>query len=102
MSIVRQYQMSPIEGQSEELVSALVELASKVRVLPGCEQVIVLSALDGPVTTFIEQWTSIEAHKSAGAMLGAGAFDPVMTLLAEKPKSAYLQVAQAAVGAAGA
>jgi quinol monooxygenase YgiN len=101
MSIVRQYQMTPSDGRFADLVSALIDLAAKVRALPGSEQVTVLSALDNSHVAFVEQWTSVEAHKSAGALLGASAFDPVMALLADKPKGSYLQIVAVEQGSAG-
>lgn len=40
---------------------------------------------------FIEHWTSVDAHKAAGNVLGKEAFIPVMAILTRPPEGRYLE-----------
>lgn len=92
MSIYRQYRMTPKEGVVSDLEAALIALAQKVRVLPGCEGVELLAVMgDEAAFVFTEQWASLEDHKRGGEILGPGAFAPIGALLAGKPEGAYLK-----------
>jgi len=92
MPIARHYVMIAREGQERALKDALVALAASVRPLEGSERVDIFQDPDTPTHfVFIEHWTSVEAHKAAGAALGKEAFAPVMAALAARPESRYLE-----------
>jgi len=91
MTIARYYLMIAAEGQESVLETGLSALADAVRGLPGCEGVDVMRDCTNPHSfTFIEKWSSIDAHKAAGAQLPKALMTPVMSALAQKPASAYL------------
>lgn len=91
MAILRHYVMNAAEGRDKALEAALRDLADKVRPLPGCEGVALLRDVDNARRlVFIETWADIEAHKTAGALIGREAFAPVMAALDGPPEGAYL------------
>ena len=92
MPILRHYVMIAQEGQERALTDALVALAAAVRPLDGSEGVDIFQDPDAPTHfVFIEHWTSVEAHKAAGAALGKEALAPVMAALAARPEGRYLE-----------
>lgn len=91
MTVLRHYLMRAAEGRGEALGAALAALADKVRPLAGCEKVEMFTdAGDANAFIFIEYWSSVEAHKAAGAALGKDAFADVMAALAGPPEGRYL------------
>ena len=91
MTIARHYVMYAKEGMGAGLDSALRAIADAVRPLPGCEGVEMMRDLANEQRfVFIEQWTDVDAHKAAGAMLDKSLFGPMMAALDGPPESAYL------------
>jgi quinol monooxygenase YgiN len=92
VSVARHYVMLAGEGKAEALAAALEALAQAVRALPGCLSVEGLVDVDQAERfIFIERWESLEAHKSAGALLPKALMAPVMASLAQKPEGSYLK-----------
>lgn len=92
MGIVRQYLMIAKTGEGQALSEALRALAAQVRQLEGCEGIDLYRDVDKPDRfTFLEHWTSIEAHQAGGKVLGKAAFAPVSALLEAPPAGAYLE-----------
>lgn len=92
MTICRYYLMTASDAKVEELRESLFKLAGQVQAVSGCEGVEVFQELK--VRTrfhFIERWTSVEAHRAAGELLGKQAFEPIMAAVAEPPSGAYLE-----------
>jgi len=90
MTIARLYRLEAADAKAAELETALTALAQEVRSIPGCLGVELLrDAGDGGQFTFIEKWTSIEAHKTAGAQLPKDVFTPVMAASAGAPEGFY-------------
>lgn len=93
MPVARHYVMIAADGKEDALRSALAELAGKVRPLEGCEGVELLQdTRDRTCFMFIERWASIDAHKSAGRLLGREALDAVMAVIDEPPQGRYLDI----------
>ena len=91
MTIARHYVMHAAEGRDAELETALGRLAEVVRELPGSEGVELMRDLGNERRfVFIEKWTSVEAHKSAGALLAKENLAPMMATLDGPPDGAYL------------
>ncbi len=91
MTVARHYVMSAAPGQEAPLETALVALADVVRALDRSEGVELLRDTEQPSRfIFIEKWTSIEAHKSAGKQVPKDVFAPVMAALASPPEGSYL------------
>jgi quinol monooxygenase YgiN len=91
MSVARHYEMRSLEGEEDALEAALIALAVKVEPISGCEGVTLMHDLrNRGQFVFIERWTSIDAHKAGGKMLGREALDDVMAAIAEPPKGRYL------------
>lgn len=90
MSLVRMYTMIASDGQADALAAALGDLGRKVRPIDGCLGVELLEddARAGRFT-FLERWSSLEAHKAGGRLLGREAFAPVMAVLASPPEAAW-------------
>ena len=92
MAIARHYMMESAEGEGDALLSALTALANVVEAIPGCEGVTFLQDIDAPHRfVFIEQWTSIEAHKQGGSAIPKDIMGAVMGALAGRPAAAYMQ-----------
>lgn len=92
MAILRQYVMIAAEGQESSLRDALSELGRKVRSLEGCEGVELLRDPRDPTHfVFIEHWSSIESHKTAGRLLGKEALAQVLATIARPPEGRYLE-----------
>ena len=92
MTIARHYVMVATETQAENLKTALVDLAARVKSITGCEGVALFQ--DTRIATrftFIEYWTSIDAHREGGQALGKEALTPVLATLAMPPEGAYLE-----------
>ncbi|PXA88149.1 antibiotic biosynthesis monooxygenase [Nostoc sp. 3335mG] len=91
MTFVRHYLMKAKEGLQNELQSALAELAAKVSVCAGSEQVMLFSDSRDPQSfIFMEYWTSPDAHKAAGAEVGKEALADVMAALGQPPEGRSL------------
>jgi quinol monooxygenase YgiN len=91
MTVLRHYLMRAAEGRGDALGRELETLAGKVRPLAGCEKVEMFAdAGDADAFIFIEYWSSVDAHKAAGAALGKEAFAGVMAVLAGPPEGRYL------------
>jgi quinol monooxygenase YgiN len=91
MAYIRYYCMTAREGEEEALRSALEALSDKVRPISGCGGTELLEDADKPGRyVFLERWTSADAHKEGGKLLGKGAFAPIMATLAGPPESASL------------
>jgi quinol monooxygenase YgiN len=91
MTIARLYRMTAGEGQADALLQALTALADTVGAIPECAGVEILQDSDQPDRfTFIEKWTSVEAHKTSAALLPTEAMAPVMAALAGRPEGSYL------------
>lgn len=92
MTIVRHYQMTAINGREDDLKSALVLLAQKVRAMEGCED---LQLFQDPKTPeafiFMEHWRSLADHEASGKILGREAFSEVMAALSAPPLTCYLE-----------
>ena len=92
MTILRHYKMIAAESRGDDLRAALVDLAARVRPLPGCERVeLFADPKDGLTYVFVEYWRSIDDHKAAGAALGKEAFAAVGATLAAPPEGRYLE-----------
>ena len=84
--------MTAKSTEGDGLAAALDTLAEAVRSLPGCKGVDLLRDIaDADRFMFIEKWQSVEAHKTAGALLSRGALAPVMAALAQSPEAGYLE-----------
>jgi heme-degrading monooxygenase HmoA len=93
MTIARHYVMVAAEGKAAELKAALAELATKVRPVPGCLGVELMSDMaDAGRFVFIERWDSVESHKSGGKILGREAVAPVMACVGKPPEACSLDV----------
>jgi heme oxygenase (mycobilin-producing) len=91
MTIARHYLMHAAEGRDSELETALGRLADVVRQLPGSEGVELLRDLGNERRfIFIQKWASVEAHKSAVALIAKEDFAPMMATLDGPPEGAYL------------
>jgi heme oxygenase (mycobilin-producing) len=91
MSVARHYVMIAAEGKAEALKQALAALAAKVRPLEGSEGVEVFQDAEIPsYFVFVEHWTSIEAHKRGGQLLGRAVLTDVLATIAEPPQGRYL------------
>ncbi len=91
MSFVRSYLMIAKPGDEPALAAALERLAGKVRPIEGCTGVELYQDIDKPERfTFLERWTSIDAHKAGGKLLGKEAFAPIMAALAAPPEAASI------------
>jgi heme oxygenase (mycobilin-producing) len=94
MAYLKHYIMIAKPGEETALAEALEALKVKVMPLDGCEEVIFLRDLDRPERfVFMERWTSVEAHKAGGAVLGKGALAPVLAALGEPPQAMSLAAA---------
>ncbi len=92
MTICRDYLMTANEAQVDQLKGALKILASQVKAVGGCEGVEFYQETKVPTRFhFLERWTSVDAHRAAGQLLGKEAFAPIMAAVAEPPASAYLE-----------
>jgi quinol monooxygenase YgiN len=92
MTMVRHYTMMANEGSEDELGRALRDLATKVRSVPACEGVEVFQDIGKPAQyIFIERWSSMDAYKAGGKLLGKEAFSGVMQLLAMPPAAASME-----------
>lgn len=92
MAIARHYMMEAQEGKADALLAALTALAEVVGAIPGCEGVTFLQDVDAPHrVVFIEQWTSVEAHKQGGSAIPKDIMSAVMNALAGRPAAAYMQ-----------
>lgn len=90
--IARHYMMNAKAGDGDELRAALAILADAVRPLPGCDGVEALRDIADPDRfVFIERWQTVEAHRSAGALLPKDTLAPVMAVLACRPEGGYLE-----------
>jgi quinol monooxygenase YgiN len=91
MTYVRYYRMTARDGQGTALRAALETLLAKVEPLAGCQGVELLNDADkADIYVLLERWTSGEAHKEGGRMLGKEAFAPIMAVLSSPPESASL------------
>jgi quinol monooxygenase YgiN len=90
MTICRYYLLTAKDASIDELQSALVALAGRVKTISGCEGVELYRDSKTRVRFhFIERWTSMDAHRAAGQLLGKDAFAPTMATVVEPPVSAY-------------
>lgn len=97
MAVARHYIMRAREGHDATLETALLELAGKIRAIPGCEGVEVLRGLGNERRfVLIEKWRSVEAHKAGGAYLPREALAPLMATLDGPPDGAYFEYLPAA------
>lgn len=91
MPVARHYVMHAREGSATALESALRELATAVRQLPGCEGVEMLRDVGNERRfIFIERWADVDAHKAAGPMLDKRLFEPMMAALEGPPEGSYM------------
>jgi len=91
MAYLKHYIMVAKAGQETALAEALDALKIKVQPLEGCQDVLLLRDLDRPERfVFLERWSSAEAHKAGGAVLGKGALGAVMAALGEPPQAMSL------------
>jgi len=91
MTVCRYYLMTAKDAQIEELRDALITLASQVQSVSGCEGVELFQEPKIPARFhFIERWTSVDAYRSAGQLLGKQAFAPIMNAVSEQPVICYL------------
>ncbi|WP_051132650.1 antibiotic biosynthesis monooxygenase [Sphingobium bisphenolivorans] len=78
MSICRQYLLVAKEAKSDDLRSALILLTREVKRLDGCEGLDIYQDADAATQfPFIEHWTSLHAHRSAGERLSKDVFAAV-------------------------
>jgi quinol monooxygenase YgiN len=90
MTIARVYQMIAADGKDQALLDALIALERVVRPLDGCLGVELLRDSEQKNKfLFIEKWLTVEAHKTAGALLPRASFGPVMQALARPPETSY-------------
>ncbi|MBF7015683.1 antibiotic biosynthesis monooxygenase (plasmid) [Novosphingobium resinovorum] len=88
MTFAKQYVLTAAADKVSDLKTALLELAAKVRAIPGSSNVDVLQDRDDLAHfVFIEHWDSIEAHQSGGKLLGKEAFAPLMSAIGAPPKA---------------
>ncbi len=88
---VRLYRMTARPAEGPALRAALETLAASVRQVEGCHGTELLNDCDKPDQfVLLERWTSQEAHKAGGKLLGKEAFAPVMAVLAGPPEAASL------------
>lgn len=86
MSVARHYAMIAGADHGPALEAALSALGAEVRKIPGCEGVEVLRDLSDPLRfTFVERWSSLDAHRNSANHLPKTAFSAVMAALGEKP-----------------
>lgn len=89
---VRLYRMTARDTEGATLQAALEALAAKVRLIEGCTGTELLQDSDRPDQfVLLERWTSAEAHKAGGKLLGKDAFAAVMAVLAGPPEGVSLQ-----------
>ncbi|MDT0509723.1 antibiotic biosynthesis monooxygenase family protein [Novosphingobium sp. MMS21-SN21R] len=90
-AFLRLYRMTAHESEGPALRAALETLAAQVQRIEGCEGTELLQDCDKPDQfVLLERWTSAEAHKAGGKLLGKEAFAPVMAALAGPPEAASL------------
>ncbi|MFM6831937.1 MAG: putative quinol monooxygenase [Novosphingobium sp.] len=88
---VRLYRMTARDAEGPVLRAALETLAAAVRQIDGCQGTELLQDCDkAGQFVLLERWTSQEAHKTGGKLLGKEAFAPVMAVLASSPEAASL------------
>lgn len=93
MTIARHYIVCAAEGKTDELESALRNLANAVRAVVGCHGVDVMRDLDDERRyVFIEKWESIEVYKASSAKLPKEVVAPMMAALDGPPQAAYLDL----------
>ena len=91
MTIARHYKMIAAPEKGEELLAALNALKRALADIAGFEGADLMRDVeDGNRFTFIERWTSIEAHKQGGKQLPKEALAPVMDALGATPEGVYL------------
>lgn len=91
VAYVRFYRMTARDGEDAALRAALEALAGKVRPLEGCVGTELLEDADKPGQyVFLERWTSVDAHKAGGKLLGKESFAPIMAVLAGPPEGSSL------------
>jgi heme oxygenase (mycobilin-producing) len=91
MTVARHYLMHAAEGHDATLETALRNLATAVRALPGSEGVELMRDLGNERRfVFIEKWESVEAHKAAGAQLPKEILVAMRDVLDGPPDGAYL------------
>lgn len=88
---VRLYRMTARDAEGPVLRAALETLAAAVRQLDGCKGTELLHDCDkAGEFVLLERWTSQEAHRAGGRLLGKETFAPVMAVLAQPPEAVSL------------
>jgi quinol monooxygenase YgiN len=91
MAYVRYYRMTARDGEGSTLREVLEALLARVEQLAGCQTVELLrDAGNADIFVLLERWTTAEAHKEGGRLLGKEAFAPIMAVLSSPPESASL------------
>ncbi|HET6733383.1 putative quinol monooxygenase [Mycobacterium sp.] len=96
MTVARHYIVYAAEGRTDELDTALRNLADAVRAVAGCHGVDVMRDLeDERRYVFIEKWESVEVYKASLAKLPNEVVAPMMAALDGPPQAAYLDLVAA-------
>ncbi|MEX0645721.1 MAG: antibiotic biosynthesis monooxygenase family protein [Parvularculaceae bacterium] len=90
MAVTRINRFIAKPGMEEALHGALLSVVPAIANLKGCLKVRLLSSLDDPAD-FIgyEEWTSVEAHKSAGKAIAAAEIAKITAIVAATPRGDY-------------
>lgn len=87
MTVARRYRMEVAEGKGAEPLSVLNAFPAVLSKISGFEDANLLCDGDQPDRfTFIEKWSSAEAHKKGGLLLPKAALVPVLALLGGRPE----------------
>lgn len=77
-------------GMEEALHGALLSIVPTIANLKDCLKVRLLSSLDDPADFILyEEWTSVDAHKSAAKAIASAEISKITALVAATPRGDY-------------
>lgn len=92
MSITRINEFLATPEAADELRTILAEAAAVISALDGCISCRLLRGHDNATRlVMLEEWESIEAHRTAVQRIPTDSFAMVMGMLAERPKGEYFE-----------
>ena len=77
---------------AERLYTFMLDMVTKVRMLPGCRSVKLLRSTENPARfAVVEEWDSIEAHQKAATTIPPADLEKAKSLVAKPPAGEYFQ-----------
>ena len=90
-SVTRINEFTALEGRGDELRDLIAAFLPSIEASPGCRSCRLLQGIDDPARiVVIEEWESVEAHRTAMGEIPREGLQAAMALLAEPPTGRYL------------